>query len=336
MTTTERPERSVPKPAVHRRGGGCTRVPRLQRRRPSLQLLQAREAQADPLRGRHRRRPARPAPLPLPGLDLRLRRRLPRLPARLDQAQGLGRRQARARQRPRHRRPARRRLARPRLARVPRPQRRVGDSRSTGTTPTSSGRSTRTSRTPATRRRSSSGPPNWVHFVERNVGAWMHIEHILGLYVFAACNRSGPTNMHNTAMVVNSEHKIRFAQDLALYNLTLTEEIEGFDGSRAPRRVEQRRRRGRASARSPRRSPRSTTTGASRSSPPTSSSSRCSASCSGRNLVHADRRPATATTSRRRSWAPASTTTPSVTCAGPRRASARSRPTRSSPTTTSS
>ena len=90
--------------------------------------------------------------------------------------------------------------------------------------------------------------PNWVRFVERNVGAWMHIEHILGLYVFAACNRSGPTNMHNTVMAVNSEHKIRFAQDLALYNLTLTEEIEGFDGSRARRRVEQRRRSGRASA----------------------------------------------------------------------------------------
>ena len=73
--------------------------------------------------------------------------------------------------------------------------------------------------------------PNWVRFVERNVGAWMHIEHILGLYVFAACNRSGPTNMHNTAMVINSEHKIRFAQDLALYNLTLSEEIDGFDGA---------------------------------------------------------------------------------------------------------
>ena len=73
--------------------------------------------------------------------------------------------------------------------------------------------------------------PNWVHFVERHVGAWMHIEHIFGLYVFAACNRSGPTNMHNTAMAVNSAHKIRFAQDLALYNLTLSEEIEGFDGT---------------------------------------------------------------------------------------------------------
>ncbi len=73
--------------------------------------------------------------------------------------------------------------------------------------------------------------PNWVHFVERHVGAWMHIEHILGLYVFAANNRSGPTNMHNTAMAVNSAHKIRFAQDLALYNLTLSEEIDGFDGA---------------------------------------------------------------------------------------------------------
>jgi propane 2-monooxygenase small subunit len=72
--------------------------------------------------------------------------------------------------------------------------------------------------------------PNWVRFVERHVGAWMHIDHILGLYVFAACNRSAPTNMHNTAIAVNSMHKIRSAQDLALYNLTLSEEIDGFDG----------------------------------------------------------------------------------------------------------
>jgi propane 2-monooxygenase small subunit len=73
--------------------------------------------------------------------------------------------------------------------------------------------------------------PNWIRFVERNVGAWMHIEHILGLYVFASNERSGPTNMHNTAMAVNCTRKIRFAQDLALYNLTLTEEIDGFDGT---------------------------------------------------------------------------------------------------------
>ncbi len=73
--------------------------------------------------------------------------------------------------------------------------------------------------------------PNWVRFVENHVGAWMHIEHILGLYVFSHANRSGPTNMHNTAIAVNGMHKIRFAQDLALYNLTLSEEIDDFDGA---------------------------------------------------------------------------------------------------------
>jgi propane monooxygenase small subunit len=72
---------------------------------------------------------------------------------------------------------------------------------------------------------------NWIRFVERSVGAWMHVEHILGLYVFAANERSAPTNMHNTAMAVNSAHKIRFAQDLALYNLTLSEEMATFNGA---------------------------------------------------------------------------------------------------------
>ena len=37
--------------------------------------------------------------------------------------------------------------------------------------------------------------------------------------------------MHNNAISVNSMHRIRAAQDLALYNLSLTEEIEGFDGT---------------------------------------------------------------------------------------------------------
>ena len=72
--------------------------------------------------------------------------------------------------------------------------------------------------------------PNWVQFVERNVGAWMHVEQGLGLYLFANANRRGPTNMHNTAIAVNSMHRLRFAQDLALYNLTLSDEIEAFDG----------------------------------------------------------------------------------------------------------
>jgi propane 2-monooxygenase small subunit len=72
---------------------------------------------------------------------------------------------------------------------------------------------------------------SWVGFVERNVGAWMHVDHGLGLYLFANANRRAPTNMHNNAISVNSMHRIRSAQDLALYNLSLTEEIEGFDGT---------------------------------------------------------------------------------------------------------
>ncbi|MBV9208617.1 MAG: toluene hydroxylase, partial [Actinobacteria bacterium] len=40
-----------------------------------------------------------------------------------------------------------------------------------------------------------------------------------------------PTNMHNNAISVNSMHRIRSAQDLALYNLTLSEVVPGFDGA---------------------------------------------------------------------------------------------------------
>jgi propane 2-monooxygenase small subunit len=72
---------------------------------------------------------------------------------------------------------------------------------------------------------------NWVQFVSQHVGAWMHVDHGLGLYLFANANRRAPTNMHNNAISVNSMHRIRAAQDLALYNLTLTEEIADFDGT---------------------------------------------------------------------------------------------------------
>jgi len=71
----------------------------------------------------------------------------------------------------------------------------------------------------------------WVHFIERNVGAWMHAEQGLGMHVFTAAQRSAPTNMINNAMAVNAAHKLRFAQDLALYNLDLSESDIGFDGS---------------------------------------------------------------------------------------------------------
>lgn len=73
--------------------------------------------------------------------------------------------------------------------------------------------------------------PNWLVFTACHVGAWMHVDHGLGLYLFSNANRRGPTNMHNTAIAVNGMHRIRAAQDLALYNLTLSEEIPGFDGS---------------------------------------------------------------------------------------------------------
>ena len=72
---------------------------------------------------------------------------------------------------------------------------------------------------------------NWVQFVANHVGAWMHVDHGLGLYLFANANRRAPTNMHNNAISVNSMHRIRSAQDLALYNLTLSEEIDDFDGA---------------------------------------------------------------------------------------------------------
>lgn len=72
--------------------------------------------------------------------------------------------------------------------------------------------------------------PNWVRFVQNHVGAWMHVEHGLGTYVFCQAQRAAPTNMHNTVLAVNGTHKIRIAQDLALYNLSMTEELEGFDG----------------------------------------------------------------------------------------------------------
>jgi len=72
---------------------------------------------------------------------------------------------------------------------------------------------------------------SWVRFVERNIGAWMHVDHGLGLYLFSNANRRAPTNMHNNAISVNGMHRIRAAQDLALYNLTLSDVITVFDGT---------------------------------------------------------------------------------------------------------
>ena len=71
----------------------------------------------------------------------------------------------------------------------------------------------------------------WVRVLERHVFAWAHVEHGIGMHVYTPAQRDAPTNMINNAMAVGAAHKLRFAQDLILYNLALSEEIDGFDGS---------------------------------------------------------------------------------------------------------
>lgn len=71
----------------------------------------------------------------------------------------------------------------------------------------------------------------WLKFIERNLGAWMHAESGMGLHVFTSIQRSAPTNMINNAVAVTAAHKLRFAQDLALFNLDLSEAEAGFDGA---------------------------------------------------------------------------------------------------------
>ena len=49
------------------------------------------------------------------------------------------------------------------------------------------------------------------------------------MHVYTPAQRDAPTNMINNAICVGAVHKLRFAQDLILYNLALSEEIEGFE-----------------------------------------------------------------------------------------------------------
>jgi propane 2-monooxygenase small subunit len=72
---------------------------------------------------------------------------------------------------------------------------------------------------------------SWSRIVERHVGAWMHAEHGLGMHVFLPAQRDAPSNMINTALSVNSMHKLRIAQDLALFNLEVSEVRPHFDGT---------------------------------------------------------------------------------------------------------
>jgi propane monooxygenase small subunit len=73
--------------------------------------------------------------------------------------------------------------------------------------------------------------PSWVRILERHVFAWAHLEHGIGMHVYTSAQRDAPTNMINNALAVGAAHKLRFAQDLILYNLALSEEVDGFNGS---------------------------------------------------------------------------------------------------------
>ena len=70
----------------------------------------------------------------------------------------------------------------------------------------------------------------WITVVQRHVSAWAHVEHGMGMHIYLPAQRDAPTNMINNALSVASAHKLRFGQDMILYNLELSEEIEGFDG----------------------------------------------------------------------------------------------------------
>jgi len=51
------------------------------------------------------------------------------------------------------------------------------------------------------------------------------------MHVYTPAQRDAPTNMINNALSVGAVHKLRFAQDIILYNLDVADNIEGFDGS---------------------------------------------------------------------------------------------------------
>jgi propane monooxygenase small subunit len=72
---------------------------------------------------------------------------------------------------------------------------------------------------------------SWLALLERHVSAWAHVEHGIGMYVYTSCQRDAPTNMINNALAVAAAHKLRFAQDLILHNLEVSEQVAEFDGS---------------------------------------------------------------------------------------------------------
>jgi len=72
----------------------------------------------------------------------------------------------------------------------------------------------------------------WLDIFAKHVSTWMHPEHGLGMYVFVKAQREGLTNMHNNAISVMAVHKMRAAQDIALFNLEVSEELpDNFEAS---------------------------------------------------------------------------------------------------------
>jgi len=72
--------------------------------------------------------------------------------------------------------------------------------------------------------------PSWVRVVERHVGAWSHAEHGLGMHVFLPAQRDAPTTCTTMPSRSTPCTSWRFAQDLILYNLALSDELPDFDG----------------------------------------------------------------------------------------------------------
>jgi propane monooxygenase small subunit len=72
---------------------------------------------------------------------------------------------------------------------------------------------------------------SWTKVLERHVFAWAHAEHGIGLHVYTPAQRDAPTNMINNALSVAAAHKLRFAQDLILFNLEVSDQVEDFHGA---------------------------------------------------------------------------------------------------------
>ncbi len=191
---------------------------------PDLQLLHARQAARDDLRGCHGRHPARS------------RRATCSRAGSTAFADG---------------KPAATRmewtaLKSSQLARSSSIPTRSGSRRSTATTPTSCGRSARTSRTPRPPDAFANWNRGWIKVVERHVSAWAHVEHGIGMHVYLPAQRDAPTNMINNALAVAAAHKLRFGQDIILYNLELLRARSRASTARPTRRPGTATRSGRA------------------------------------------------------------------------------------------